>query len=70
MSCRRQLLVKLARIAAVRPPRGLPTKREFLRLSKYFDSRNYVQFRIMRSAGVDSGKTALKSSFRQFSRCA
>src|SRR5580693_2833940 len=27
--CRRQVLVKLARIANVRPPRGLPTKREF-----------------------------------------
>jgi hypothetical protein len=37
MSCRRQLLVRLARIAAVRPPRGLPTNKEFLRLSKYFD---------------------------------
>jgi len=70
MSCRRQLLVKLARIAAVRPPRGLPTKREFLRLSKCFDNRNYVQFRIMHSAGVGSGKTALESSCRQFSRCA
>src|SRR6516165_1285486 len=33
MSCRRQLLVKLARIAAVLPPRGLPTNREFLRWS-------------------------------------
>jgi hypothetical protein len=33
MSCRRQELVRLARIAAVRPPRGLPTNREFLRLS-------------------------------------
>ena len=54
MSCRRQLLVKLARIAAVRPPRGLPTKREFLRLSKCFDNRNYVQFRIMHSAAVKS----------------
>ncbi len=31
ISCRRQLLVKLARIAAVRPPRGSPTKSEFLR---------------------------------------
>jgi hypothetical protein len=30
VGCRRQLLVKLARIAAVRPPRGLPTKKEFL----------------------------------------
>ncbi len=27
--CRRQVLVKLARVANVRPPRGLPTKREF-----------------------------------------
>jgi hypothetical protein len=26
MSCRRQVLVRLARIAAVLPPRGLPTK--------------------------------------------
>jgi hypothetical protein len=33
-------------------------------------NRNYVQFRIMRSLGVGSGKTALESSFRQFSRCA
>ena len=33
-------------------------------------NRNYVQFRIMRSAGVGSEKTALESSFRQFSRCA
>src|SRR5271165_2061496 len=32
-SWRRQLLVKLAKIAAVRPPRGLPTNKEFLRLS-------------------------------------
>src|ERR1700723_2704841 len=32
-SCRRQVLVKLARIAAVRPPRGLPTNKEFLRFS-------------------------------------
>src|SRR6266481_5054536 len=31
ISCRRQLLVKLARIAAVRPPRGFPTNSEFLR---------------------------------------
>ena len=32
ISCRRQVLVRLARIAAVLPPRGLPTKRLFLRL--------------------------------------
>jgi transposase len=32
--------------------------------------RNYVQFRIMPSAGMDSGKTALESMLRQFSRCA
>src|SRR6266446_5539930 len=29
----RQVLVKLARIANVRPPRGLPTKREFFRFN-------------------------------------
>ena len=27
--CRRQVLVRLDRIAAVRPPRGLPTNKEF-----------------------------------------
>jgi hypothetical protein len=43
-SCRRQVLVKLARIAAVRPPRGLPTNKEFLRLSKYFDNRKNALF--------------------------
>ena len=32
MSCRRQVLVKLLRIAAVCPPRSLPTNKEFLRL--------------------------------------
>jgi hypothetical protein len=31
--CRLQVLVKLARIAGVRPPRGLPTNRQFFRLS-------------------------------------
>ena len=29
-------------------------------------NRNYVQFRIMRSAGVGSGKTALETSLRLF----
>ena len=47
MSCRRQLLVKLARIAAVRPPRGLPTKREFLRLrTTRFISRSLTECRV------------------------
>jgi IS66 C-terminal element len=32
MLCRRQVLVKLERIAAVCPPRSLPTNRLFLRL--------------------------------------
>ena len=31
---------------------------------------HYVHFRIMRSAGVCSGKTASESSLRLFSRCA
>ena len=39
--------VKLRRMAAVVPPRSLPKNIQFLRLSKYFDSRNYVQVRIM-----------------------
>ena len=30
--CRRQVEVRLARMAAVRPPRGLPTNNEFFRL--------------------------------------
>jgi hypothetical protein len=46
-SCRRQVLVRLASMDAVRPPRGLPTNSEFLRLWKYFHSRNYVEVRIM-----------------------
>jgi hypothetical protein len=33
-------------------------------------TRNYVQFRIIRSSPVSSGITALESSLRQFSRCA
>src|ERR1700743_3455446 len=33
ISCLRQVEVRLARMAAVRPPRGLPTNKEFLRLS-------------------------------------
>ncbi len=33
MSCRWQVEVMLARVAAVLPPRGLPTKRLFLRFS-------------------------------------
>ena len=70
MSWRRQVLVRLAKMAAVLPPRGLPTKRLFFRLWKSRHNRNYVQFRIMRSAGVGSGKTALESSLRLFSRCA
>jgi hypothetical protein len=32
-SCRRQVLVRLANIDAVRPPRGLPTNNEFLRFN-------------------------------------
>ena len=70
ISCLRQVEVRLARMAAVRPPRGLPTNKEFLRLWKSCHNRNYVQFRIMRSAGVGSGKTVLESSLRLFSRCA
>jgi hypothetical protein len=49
MSCRRQVLVKLARIAAVRPPREFPANKEFFRLWKAFHKRNYVQLRIMHS---------------------
>jgi hypothetical protein len=64
------VLVRLARIAAVLPPRGFPTKRLFLRLCQDFHNRNYVQFWIMRSSLVSSGITALESSLRQFSRCA
>ena len=33
--CRRQVLVRLARIAAVRPPRGLPTNKEFFRAAPH-----------------------------------
>src|SRR5215813_2585846 len=32
-SCRRHVLVKLAKMAAVLPPRGLPTNKEFFRFS-------------------------------------
>lgn len=45
-SWRRHELIKPARMAAVRPPRGLPSKSEFLRLPKYFDSRNYVVYSV------------------------
>jgi hypothetical protein len=33
MPCRRQVLVRLERIAAVWPPRSLPTNKEFFRLA-------------------------------------
>jgi hypothetical protein len=50
MSCRRQVLVRLARMAAVRPPRGLPTNRQFFRLWKSRHNRRNYLF-----AGSDSG---------------
>jgi hypothetical protein len=55
MSCRRQVEVRLARIAAVRPPRVLPTKRLFFRLCQDLHNRNYVQFRIMSSPAANTG---------------
>jgi IS66 C-terminal element len=44
------VLVRLARIAAVLPPRGLPTKRLFLRLWQDFHNRKNYLF-----AGSDCG---------------
>jgi hypothetical protein len=42
-SCRRQVLVRLARIAAVRPPRGFPTNNELFRFSTTrFISRSLI----------------------------
>ena len=35
MSCRRQVLVRLARIAAVRPPRALPTNKAVLAIENH-----------------------------------
>jgi hypothetical protein len=51
------VLVRLAKMAAVRPPRALPTNRQLLRLWKNF--HNYVQFRIMRSAAASRERSGL-----------
>jgi hypothetical protein len=45
-------------MAAVRPPRGLATKSEFLRLWNFCHNRNYAQLRLMRSLVVGSGIAA------------
>src|SRR5580700_2097662 len=43
MSWRRQVLVRLAKMAAVLPPRGLPTKRLFFLLWKSCHNRNWTK---------------------------
>ncbi len=41
------VVVKLVRIAAVRPPLSLPKNSQFLRLWKSFHNRNYRRLMIM-----------------------
>ena len=59
MSWRRHVEVMLARMAAVRPPRALPTKRLFLRLCKSSHNRNYVQRWIMSSPVADGARASI-----------
>src|SRR5438105_2085038 len=59
--CRRQVLVKLARIANVRPPRGLPTKREFFRFNTTrFISRSLAQCRLLDYAASGNRREGLR----------
>jgi len=47
------VLVRLARIAAVRPPRGFPTNKEFFRLGKDRPNRkNALFYRTLHGAAV------------------